>query len=92
MKEAYEDVFHISEVPTPADGPAVEGLFKSKPNSTDKLSQLQAMTFYTLLKNADFKATPSKASAVPPNGQREDRHADKSAVVDNAVWRRRQGR
>jgi hypothetical protein len=55
LREAYEDVFHIREVPTPADRPAIEGLFKSKHNSSDKVAQLQAMTFFALLKNADLK-------------------------------------
>ncbi|WP_141564538.1 DUF5343 domain-containing protein [Mycolicibacterium palauense] len=90
MKEAYEDVFHVREVPTAADRPAIEGLFKSKNNSTDKVAQLQAMTFYALLKNADFKAAPSKASAVPPTVQREDPHTDKSTAGDNPTVVQRQ--
>ena len=75
LRDAYEDVFHIREVPTPADRAAIEGLFKSKHNSTDKVAQLQAMTFYALLKNADMKAASSKAAPVPANVQREDPHA-----------------
>jgi Family of unknown function (DUF5343) len=62
LRDAYEDVFHIREIPTPADRGAVEGLFKSKHNSTDKVAQLQAMTFFALLKDADLKAkTPVPA-------------------------------
>jgi hypothetical protein len=82
LRQAYTDVFLIREVPTTADRPAVEGLFKSKHNSTDKVAQLQAMTFYALLKNADVKAAPTKASQVPPNVQREDPHTDKPPAVD----------
>lgn len=85
MKEAYEDVFHIREVPTLSDRPAVEGLFKSKHNSTEKVAQLQAMTFYALLKNADLKAASGKASVLPPNVQREDPNPDKPAVVGNEM-------
>jgi Family of unknown function (DUF5343) len=59
LRGAYEDVFHIREVPTVADRGAIEGLFKSKHNSTDKVAQLQAMTFYALLKEADLKAKPA---------------------------------
>lgn len=64
LREAYEDVFHIREVPTTADRPAVEGLFKSKHNSSDRIAQVQAMTFYGLLKNADLKAKDT-GPAVP---------------------------
>lgn len=74
LKDAYEDVFHIREIPTPADRAAVEGLFKSRHNSTDRVAQLQAMTFYGLLKNADLKAPPKKAGKVPSSVQRSDPH------------------
>lgn len=57
LRDAYGDVFHINERPTAADRPAVEGLFKAKHNSTDKVAQLQAMTFYALLENADLNST-----------------------------------
>lgn len=76
LKEAYTDVFHIRETPTLSDRAAVEGLFKSKLNSTDKVAQMQAMTFYALLKHADMKAASAKSpsSAVPPSIKREDPH------------------
>jgi hypothetical protein len=83
LRDAYEDVFHIREVPTQADRSAVEGLFKSKHNSTDKVAQLQAMTFFALLKGADLKAksptpaildTPKKTQPEP-----ERNEADKGA-------------
>jgi hypothetical protein len=70
LREAYEDVFHIREVPTDGDRSAVEGLFKSKHNSTDKVAQLQAMTFYALLKLADMKA-PATAHIVPESVRRD---------------------
>jgi hypothetical protein len=57
LRQAYEDIFHIAEVPTDADRPAIEGLFKSKHNSTDRVAQAQAMTFLSLLKLADLTAT-----------------------------------
>lgn len=66
LREGYDDVFHIREVPTEADRSAVEGLFKSKHNSTDRVAQLQAMTFYALLKHADMKAGAGGAR-VPEN-------------------------
>ncbi|WP_123023584.1 DUF5343 domain-containing protein [Mycolicibacterium stellerae] len=85
LREAYEDVFHIREVPTSTDRPAVEGLFKSKHNSTDKVAQLQAMTFYALLKHADMKAAPGTTTPVPQNVQREDPHATKTPEGDGAT-------
>jgi hypothetical protein len=63
LREAYTDVFHIRERPTTADRPAIEGLFKSKNNSTDKVAQLQAATFYALLKLADMDATAPALTA-----------------------------
>lgn len=66
LRDGYDDVFHIREIPTESDRPAVEGLFKSKHNSTDRVAQLQAMTFYALLKHADMKAS-SIGPKVPEN-------------------------
>lgn len=71
LREAYEDVFHIREHPTPADRGAIEGLFKSKHNSTDKVAQLQAMTFFALLQAADLKATDQGGAAIPETAKRE---------------------
>jgi hypothetical protein len=62
LRDAYEDVFHIREMPTTADRAAIEGLFKSRHNSSDVVAQRQASTFLALLKAADLKATsPSPA-------------------------------
>lgn len=72
LREAYEEIFHIREIPTSADRGAIEGLFKSKHNSTDRVAQLQAMTFYALLGEADLKAgsfapsMPKLVSQAPP--------------------------
>jgi hypothetical protein len=70
LRDAYEDVFHIREIPTSADRSAIEGLFKSKHNSTDKVAQMQAMTFFALLKAADLKAR-SPAPAILEAPERE---------------------
>jgi hypothetical protein len=78
LKEAYEDVFHIREVPTQADRSAIEGLFKSKHNSTDKVAQLQAMTFYALLQAADLKAS-DPGSALPEATRREPQQNETQA-------------
>jgi Family of unknown function (DUF5343) len=88
LREAYEDVFHIREVPTTADRHAIEGLFKSKHNSTDKVAQMQAMTFYALLKNADLKA-PKAASKVPETLMRDavsnDGEPDESSLTTTEI-------
>ena len=74
LREAYEEVFHIREVPTQADRSAIEGLFKSKHNSTDKVAQLQAMTFFALLKEADLRATSAATPGIdlrqPPKDEK----------------------
>lgn len=65
LREAYGDVFHIREYPTTNDRSAVEGLFRSKLNSTDRVAKLQTMTFYALLDHADLQATdPGPAANV----------------------------
>ncbi|WP_199513890.1 DUF5343 domain-containing protein [Nucisporomicrobium flavum] len=66
LREAYSDIFHIREVPTTTDRPAVEGLFRSKLNSSDRVSQQQAATFYALLKNADLQAQSPAGATIPP--------------------------
>ncbi|NGZ99913.1 DUF5343 domain-containing protein [Nocardioides sp. W3-2-3] len=71
LHEAYADVFHVNEKPTPADRPAVEGLFKSKLNSSDRVAQVQAMTFYALLGRADLNAK-SLTSPLPDQLRRDE--------------------
>jgi hypothetical protein len=71
LREAYEDVFHIREVPTTADRGAIEGLFKSKHNSSDKVAQMQAMTFFALLKEADLKAKSTSTSSLIPDTSKQ---------------------
>lgn len=58
LRDAYTDVFQIREIPTKADRAAIEGLFKSKHNSTDRVAKEQASTFLALLEHADLTATP----------------------------------
>jgi hypothetical protein len=60
LRDAYEDVFHVSEKPKPADRSAIEGLFKSKHNSNDLTAGRQAATFFTLAGLADFDSAPPK--------------------------------
>lgn len=83
LRSAYEDIFHIREIPTSADRSAVEGLFKSKHNSTDKVAQMQAMTFYALLALADMKA-PAPTTLIPETVKVEA-HEEKEALSEEPV-------
>ncbi|MDB5180194.1 MAG: hypothetical protein JWN12_826 [Candidatus Saccharibacteria bacterium] len=79
LRSAYEDVFHIREIPTASDRSAVEGLFKSKHNSTDKVAQMQAMTFYALLGLADMKS--SVPAAIIPESVKQEQ--EDKPLADN---------
>jgi hypothetical protein len=56
LLEAYGDLFHVNANPTDADRSAIEGKFKATHNVTDKVAQLQAATFFALLKQSDISA------------------------------------
>ncbi len=56
LLDAYQDLFHINANPTEADRDAIKGKFKSAHNTTDRVAEQQAMTFFALLKLADVKA------------------------------------
>ncbi len=62
LLEAYSDLFHVNANPTESDRPAIEGKFKAAHNTTDKVAQLQAATFYALLKHADISAARKEVS------------------------------
>jgi hypothetical protein len=67
LKEAYQDLFHINEKPTTADRTAIEGKFKSVHNATDRVAELQAKTFFALLKLADLDGADARI-AQPKKG------------------------
>lgn len=72
LKEAYGDIFTIKANPTQSDRPLIEGKFKSTHNTSERVAQLMANTFYALLALADISATTSNplstASAVSTEG------------------------
>lgn len=70
LREAYADVFHISESPTQQHRASIEGLFKSKHNTSDHVAGLQAATFLTLLANADVSNAGTKLE-VPESLKRD---------------------
>lgn len=65
LLQAYSDLFHVSANPTDGDRGAIEGKFKASHNVTDKVAQLQAATFFTLLKQADLAAARKEAASLP---------------------------
>jgi hypothetical protein len=72
LREAYADLFHISERPSENDRDAIRGKFKSTHNVSDAVAKLQAATFLNLLKLADLNSprtvpkTPEETNKKPP--------------------------
>lgn len=80
LREVYSDVFHINEKPTASDRPAVEGLFKSKLNSSDRVAQVQAMTFFALLSRADLDSPVGEDGPNPPEAELTVSESDDNGV------------
>ena len=79
LMEAYQDIFTINENPTSDDRPIIEGKFKSTHNVSDRVAQLQAMTFFALLKLADLTAARGKSSQplpIPAEAQKRKEPVD----------------
>ncbi|MBV9841578.1 MAG: DUF5343 domain-containing protein [Sphingomonadaceae bacterium] len=56
LREAYGDLFLITNNPKDSDREAIEGKFKSYHNASDNSAKSMAATFYALLKLADVRA------------------------------------
>jgi hypothetical protein len=65
LREAYSELFHVNEKPTRADKSAIEGIFKSTHNVTDRVAEAQATTFYALLDLADLNDASSNTPVIP---------------------------
>jgi hypothetical protein len=65
LREAYEDLFHISARPTVKDRGVLEGKLKSTHNVSDRLAEVMATTFFALLKLADISQVPAKKAPLP---------------------------
>lgn len=64
LREAYEDLFHINAKPTKTDRAAIQGTFKSVNNVSDRIADLQTMTFFAFLDKADLAgARPRREDA-----------------------------
>ena len=64
LREAYSDIFLITERPKPSDRKAVEGKFKSFHNVSDNVAQIMTTTFFALLNLADLDAKSTKSEPV----------------------------
>ena len=53
LKEAYSDIFHLTEKPSVSDKQAITGLFKSTHNVSDQVAGFMTNTFLTLLDISD---------------------------------------
>lgn len=68
LREAYDEIFHINASPSEKDRDVIQGKFKSKHNSSDRVAECQAMTFFAVLKLADLgSGHVEKRSVVSPN-------------------------
>ena len=65
LREAYGDLFTIKANPTTADRALIEGKFKSAHNTSERVAQLMASTFYALLTLADIHGPAVKAAPAP---------------------------
>lgn len=61
LREAYGDIFTIKANPTQTDRPLIEGKFKSTHNTSERVAQLMANTFFALLALADVHSSSAKA-------------------------------
>lgn len=87
LREAYPDIFVINENVTKGDRNAVVGRFKALHDSSDRVADAQAATFFSLLELADLKA-PGPAPAkmpVPEATDANERKASGRARIDESL-------
>lgn len=65
LREAYGDLFTIKANPTNADRQLIEGKFKSAHNTSERVAQLMASTFFSLMALADIHTQPSRVAPEP---------------------------
>ncbi len=89
LLETYQDLFHINANPTDSDRSAIEGKFKSALNAADRVAELQAMTFFALLKLADLDLARKRQGGashlkrqIEGGGEQEDTD-DKEKNIDS---------
>lgn len=92
LKEAYPEIFHITETPSQDDKPAIQGLFKSTHNVSGQVAGFMANTFLILLEIADVshgadikttKATTHKTEVKKKEDTNIKTNVLKEAVIPN---------
>ncbi len=84
LREAYSDLFHISERPSESDRNAIRGKFKSTHNVSDNVANLQAATFLNLLKLADLDSPRNAHKAIETANMKsvqEDKREESPAPI-----------
>jgi hypothetical protein len=71
LKDAYSEIFHLSEKPSQSDKAAIAGLFKSTHNASDQVAGFMSNTFLTLLDMADISATKGHEKKEKPKKDEE---------------------
>lgn len=73
LREAYSDVFVLSEFPSDKDKDLIQGKFKSTHNVSDRVAELMTKTFFALLDIADLskKRKPSEKVVSPSDNTPE---------------------
>ena len=66
IKEAYEEIFLITEKPSNSDKNKIQGKFKSYHNTSDHVANLMANTFLKLLSLADLDKSKKKITKKSP--------------------------
>lgn len=72
LREASEELFHVNAKPTKADRAAIQGTFKSVNNVSDRIADLQTMTFYAFLDKADVGAAKLRRDEAKPLQDHKD--------------------
>ncbi len=83
LREAYGDLFVLKARPTDADKALIQGKFKSTHNVSDRLAQLMASTFFSLLSLADLDVVaPTKPKPKKPPKERVEEEKPKAEIPE----------
>ena len=83
LREAYGDLFLISNSPTTANKDPIEGKFKSFHNTSDDVAGRMTKTFYALLALSDVSEDGKGASKAKPDKDNEEQDSKKKRKETN---------
>lgn len=83
LKEAYSEIFHLTEKPTQSDKHSIAGLFKSTHNVSDQVAGFMANTFLTLLDLADISGNGKPVDKKEKVKKEEDDTSDEGKGKTN---------